>query len=138
MSKLAMKGVPNENTCGYLVSTIMPTTLQTGALICTQESTPTSTVLMNNPPIKCESLYFAKASTAFKNTDPFWEDTMKLMSGWCAGSVYPSETILTPHEGHVVLIGSRILSTSFFALTNNVVLSFLNQEAHNHLELVPR
>ena len=39
MSKLAMKGVQNENTCGYLVSTIMPTTLQTGALsmiICTQ------------------------------------------------------------------------------------------------------
>ena len=57
MSKLAMKGVQNENTYRYLVSTIMPVSLQTGALsvmICTQESTPTSSmVLMNNSPIKC-------------------------------------------------------------------------------------
>ena len=123
-----MKGVQNENTCGYLVSTIMLAALQTGALsvmICTQESTPTaSMILMNNLPIKCASLYLPRASTAFKNTGPFWEDTMKLMSGWRAGSIYPSETILTPDEGHVALIGSRILSTSFLALTNNVVLSF--------------
>ena len=40
MSKLTMKGIQNENTCGYLVSTIMPAALQAGALpmmICTQE-----------------------------------------------------------------------------------------------------
>jgi hypothetical protein len=49
---------------------------------------------------------------------------MKLMSGWCAISVLPSETILTSAEGHVDLIGSRIFSTSFFSLMNNVVLSF--------------
>ena len=81
----------------------MPAALQTGALsvmICTQESTPTcSMVLMNNSPIKFASLYFLRASTAFKNTGPFWEDTMKLISGWRAGSVYPSETILTLDEG---------------------------------------
>jgi hypothetical protein len=50
---------------------------------------------------------------------------MKLMSGWCTASVQPSETILTPVEGHADLIGYRILSTSFFAFTNNVVLSSL-------------
>ena len=111
-----------------IVSTIMPVGLQIGALsvmICTQESTPTSSMtLMNNLPIYCASLYFPRASNAFKNTGQFWEDTMKLMSGWRAGYVHPSETILTLDEDHVDLIGLRILSTSFFALTNNVVLSF--------------
>jgi hypothetical protein len=71
----------------------------------------------------CASLYFPRASTTFKKTGPFKEDTLKLMSGWHVASVYPSETIITPNEGHDDLIGSRILSTSFFALTNNVVLS---------------
>ena len=126
--EISNKGVQNENIRGYLVSTIIPAALQTGALsvmICTQESTPTSSmILMNNSPIKCASLYFPTASTAFKNTGPFWEDTMKLMSGWRFGSVHPLETILTLDEGHVDLIGSIILSTSFFSLTNNVVLSF--------------
>jgi hypothetical protein len=49
---------------------------------------------------------------------------MKLMSGWHAASVYPYKTILTPVEGNDDLIGCRILSTSFFSLTNNVVLRF--------------
>src|SRR5713226_6500546 len=112
MSKLEMKGLQNKHTRRYLASTIIPAALQTGALsmmICTHESTSTSSmVLMNKSPINCASLYFPRASTAFKNNGPFWEDTMKLMSGWCAGSVHPSETILTPDEGHVALIGSRI------------------------------
>ena len=45
-----MKGVQNENTCGHLVSTIMPAALQTCALfmmICTQESTPTSSMIFD-------------------------------------------------------------------------------------------
>ena len=45
-----MKGVINENTCGYLVSAIMPAALQIGALsvmICTQESTPTSSMVLS-------------------------------------------------------------------------------------------
>ena len=128
MNKLEMKGVQNEHTCGYLASTIMLASLQIGALfvmICTQKSTTTSLItLMNKSPIYCASLYFPRQSTAFKNTCPFEEDTMKLMSGWHALSVHPSEKILTLTEGHYDLIASRILSTSFFALTNNVVLSF--------------
>ena len=100
-----MKGVINENTYGYLVSTIMPVALQTGALcmmICTQEPTPTTMILMNNSAIKCASLYFPRASTAFKNTGPFWDDTMKLMNGWHAGFVHPLETILTLDEGMLI------------------------------------
>jgi hypothetical protein len=76
---------------------------------------------MNNSPIYCASFYFPRASTTFKKTAPFREDTMKLMSRWCPASVQPSETILTHVEGHADLIGCRILST-FFAFTNNVVL----------------
>ena len=106
-----MQGV--QNTCGYLACTIMPTTLQTSALsimICTQESTPTSSItLMNNSPIYCASLYCPSASTDFKKTGPFKEDTMKLMSGWRVGSIHPSETILTPDVGHAKLIGSIIV-----------------------------
>jgi len=49
---------------------------------------------------------------------------MKLMRGWRAVSVHPSETILTPDEIHDDLIGCRTLSTSFLAFTNNAVLSF--------------
>ena len=88
-----MKIYENINTCGYLSSTSMPTDLQTSGLfmmICTQGSKPTSSMtLMNNPPIYYASLYFPRASTAFKNTDPFGEDTMKLMSGWCVVSIHP-------------------------------------------------
>jgi hypothetical protein len=65
-------------------------------------------------------LYFAKASTAFKETGPFYDDTMKLISGWRAASFHPSATILTPDD----LIGARSFSTSSFSLSNNVVLSF--------------
>jgi hypothetical protein len=75
-------------------------------------------------PMYCASLYFLRASIAFKKTSPFWEDTMKLMSGWHVAPIHPSKTILTPDEGHDDLIGYRILSTSFFALSNNVVLKF--------------
>ena len=123
-----MKIYENLNTYGYLASISMSSTLQTGALsilICTQDSTPTSLMtLMKNSPIYCASLYFPRASTAFKNANPFGEDTMKLMSGWRVISIHPSETLLTPTEGHYDLIGSRILSRSFFALTNNVVPCF--------------
>src|SRR5271168_4759157 len=88
-----MQGV--QNSCGYLASTIMPAALQTGALsvmICTQDSTPTSsTTLINNSPINCASLYSPSVSTAFMKTGPFKEDTMKLMIGCRAGSVHPLE-----------------------------------------------
>jgi len=79
--------------------------------------------LKNNSPIYCESLYCPSASTDFKKTGPFKEDNVKLMSECCARSVHPSETMLTPDVGHVDLIGSSILSTSFFSFVN-VVLSF--------------
>ena len=105
MSKLAMQGVQNENTCGYLASTIMPATLQTSVIsvmIFTHESKLTSsTTLMNNSPIHYASLYFSRVSIAFKNIGAFWEDTMKLMSGWHVASIRPLETILTPDEGYV-------------------------------------
>ena len=69
-------------------------------------------------------LVFPKTIHRFQEHGSILEDTMKLMSGWRAGFIHPSETILTLDEGHVALIGSRILSTSFLALTNNLVLSF--------------
>lgn len=121
-----MQGV--QNTCGYLASKIMPVALQTGALfvmICIQELTPTSSItLINNSLINCAFLYFPSVSTAFRKTEPFKEDTMKLMSGCHAGSVHPSETMLTLDVVHDALIGSIIFCTSFFAFVNNVVLSF--------------